>query len=94
MMENVRINQRTRRIGNSRAAELTARANALEAVLVSSVSKHALAEAVATKAIVSGLVSGASPAAVEADLLAELRRYEEAAALRRFGRGDQTRLKS
>lgn len=89
-----RIIQRSRRIGKSHAAALTARANALEARLVSSISKHALAEAVATKAIVSGLVSGASPAQVEADLMAELRRYEEAAALRRFGRGDQTRLKS
>jgi hypothetical protein len=73
------------------AAGITARTEALAVRLEANVTKRALAEQIASKAVVAGLVSGQTPAQTDADLLAELRRYEEVAALRCYGRKREQR---
>ena len=83
--------EKLRRAGEAFGADLTAQTGTLAAQLAAWVSKRALAEALATKSVVSGLIDGRTPAQVEADLMAELRHYEEAAALRQAGREHRKR---
>jgi len=78
--------ENSRRAGKAFARDLTRQTGALAGSLEAGVSKRALAEALATTAVVGGLIDGRTPAQVEADLMAELRHYEEAAALRQAAR--------
>ena len=76
------------KVSQQQLSSTTAQANALAARLETGVSKRALAEAIATRTVVRGLLSGQTPAQIEADLMAEVRRYEEAAALRHAARDE------
>lgn len=58
------------------------RIEALATRLENYVTRRALSRMIATNAVVAGLASGESPAAVEADLLAQVKRYEILQALR------------
>lgn len=53
----------------------------LAAKLEAHVTKRALARMIATRAVVAGLSHGDTPAAVEADLMADVKRYETLQAL-------------
>ena len=75
--------------GTTRITDTTARAEALADRLEASVSKRALAEFVAGRAVVAGIMDRRTDAQIEADLLARLRRHEQVAALRALGGNGQ-----
>lgn len=66
--------------------DATRRAESLADRLEMDVSKRALAEAMASRAVVAGIIDGRTDAQIAADVFAELRRYEQIAALRSIGR--------
>lgn len=74
------------KVSHEQVTRSTAQANALARRLADGVSKRALAEAIAARATVRGIVDGRTAAQIEADLMAELRRYETVCALRQAGR--------
>lgn len=76
----------TRTIRRRVVGDAARRAAALADKLETGVSKRALAEALANRALVSGIVDGRSDRQIEADVLGELQRYEQVAALRSIGR--------
>ena len=90
MKQQLRLIERSRRCGKAalagRVARCTALADRLAGLLEAGVTKRALAEMAANRAVVAGVMDGKTDNQVEADLRAEARRYEEVAALRRFGR--------